>query len=376
MTPLELLHPRGYVRSALVSGDCPDRLRPTTSPPPRGEAADLVIVGTGAKDVDVACAEDGITYVLGRRRAPRSVAFVHLPSYAQSTHVAALSSKDLPASRRARIARLPGGRFLCDVGTLVFRRGVEPLAWLQEEVDGAVITTSRHGATSTFVVRTAHKVAKVGAGPSTVPAGLGEATALRTLGPDASAAGVSVPEVIDELELNGEPVTVESVVPGRSATQVLRGDDKAARDVIERLTAWLTRWNALTSAGDLVAVHQDLTMANLLLHEHELGIVDWASARPDGLPFTDFFYAVLDARAAVNGYRDRSAAFRECFLRGGDWHELVSGLERRAAAALSLDKERADRAFHECWRQHAANEERRGEGTQFREVLELAAAAR
>ena len=140
------------------------------------------------------------------------------------------------------------------------------------------------------------------------------------------------------------------------------------------------RWNARTAVvrkdARLVAVHQDLTMANVLVDDDRLGIVDWASARPEGLPLMDFFYAALDARAAVDGYRDRSAAFRQCFMHGGDWYDLVAGLERRVAEELSLARDAADLAFHECWRHHAANEARRGEGTQFGAVLELAASAR
>jgi hypothetical protein len=374
MTPIELLHPRGYVRSALVVGECPPRLRPAAPPPPNGERPDLVIVGKGAGG-DVACADDGIAYVLGRRRAARAVEFVHLPNYAESTHVATLESDALPASRRARIARITRGRLLCDTGTLLFGP-VEPLAWLQEDVRRVAITTSRHGATSTAVVRGTGKVAKVGAGPSTVPAGLGEAAALRTLGPAAAAAGVAVPTVLDELELDGVPVTIETVVAGRPAAEALRRNETAARELIAGLTTWLVRWNAGTRDGSIVAVHQDLTMTNVLLTDQALGIVDWASARPDGLPLTDFFYAALDARAAIDGYRDRSAAFRECFLSGGDWYELVSALERRILDELSLTRDDADRAFHECWNHHAANEARRGEGTQFGDVAQLAAAAR
>jgi hypothetical protein len=375
MSPIELLHPLGYVRSAIVIGECPPRLRPVAPPPRNGERPDLVVVGKGA-GVDVPCADDGIAYVLGRRRAARSVGFIHLPNYAESTHVATLESDALPASRRARIARVSRGRLWCDIGSLLFGPDAVPLAWLQEDVRRVVITTSRHGATSTSVVRGPGKVAKVGAGPSTVPAGLGEAAALRTLGPTAAAAGAEVPRALDELELDGVPVTVESVVPGRQAAETLRGHERAARELVARLTEWLVRWNAGTTDGTVVAVHQDLTMTNVLLSGDALGIVDWASARPDGLPLTDFFYAALDARAAVDGYRDRGAAFRECFLGGGDWYELVGGLEGRIVDELSLTKDAADRAFHECWTHHAANEAHRGEGTQFREVARLARAAR
>jgi aminoglycoside phosphotransferase (APT) family kinase protein len=181
-----------------------------------------------------------------------------------------------------------------------------------------------------------------------------------------------VPTVLDERTVNGLPVTIESAVPGKVAADVIARRPSDAGGILERLTEHLARWNEQTFAGTSVAVHQDLTMANVLVDDERLGLVDWASSRPDGLPLTDFFYAALDARAAVDGYRDRVNALRECFSPNGDWFTRVGTLEAAVTRRLGIDSELADRAFMACWENHAANEQRRGEVGQFQAVLDAA----
>jgi phosphotransferase family enzyme len=340
---------------------------------------------------DAVVARNG-TDDLARQGLQQAAVLLHLPTFEASTRIVALDGRALAyalserPSRRARMAsvaaRVPFGRTLLsklvDTSVVFTPPGVVLLPWFPEaDLHDVVIDTSRHGETRTFVLRhvrdgTLTGVAKVGAGPSVEPPGVGEAEALRTLAPVAAAAGLVVPTVLDERTVNGLPVTIESAVPGKVAADVIARRPSDAGGILERLTEHLARWNEQTFAGTSVAVHQDLTMANVLVDDERLGLVDWASSRPDGLPLTDFFYAALDARAAVDGYRDRVNALRECFSPNGDWFTRVGTLEAAVTRRLGIDSELADRAFMACWENHAANEQRRGEVGQFQAVLDAA----
>jgi hypothetical protein len=128
----------------------------------------------------------------------------------------------------------------------------------------------------------------------------------------------------------------------------------------------------------LVATHSDLTMSNVLIGpDGGLGVVDWEAATPDGLPLRDFCYAVVDATAARDGYRDRPAAFDRCFGREGMpfVREIVGALR----GAIELPGDLATIAFHACWLQHAEDERRKrepGEALPFLGVARRAAALR
>ena len=67
-----------------------------------------------------------------------------------------------------------------------------------------------------------------------------------------------------------------------------------------------------------------------------IGVLDWAEAEPAGLPLTDFFYAIGDAAAACDGYRDRLEAVRACFVPGGQRADLVAPLQERLRTSLGL----------------------------------------
>lgn len=432
-SPLELLHPRGFAQSAVVVGDgCPPSLRPHAQPPAAGAGAELVVAGFRARASDVTrvTSDETIVYVLGRRgqnvlrRDLRALGFrsagtfLHLPSFEQSSRLVAVGgwAERRVLAQRGGLARLPfAGRMvrrLKDSGAVLCKPGVTPLAWLPSASPGSlrrlqeiVIHSSTHGEVTTSVVRAGDVVAKVGDGPSVSPPGVGEAAALRDI---AAHAGVAAPRLLGELDLDGVPVVVETVVPGIPAATRIARDPTAALPLLEQLVGWLGDWNAATAAdraltadvlqsevfgpaaelsgeypaalaarwnplegsrAAAVAVHQDLTMVNVLLGGNDLAVIDWASARGDGLPLTDFFYAALDTRAAVDGYRDRAGAFAACFSPGGDWFEVVRDFELELRDRLDVDSAFADLAFHATWLHHAANEVRRGEqSSEFREL--------
>jgi hypothetical protein len=103
----------------------------------------------------------------------------------------------------------------------------------------------------------------------------------------------------------------------------------------------------------------------------ELAIVDWESAETATLPLRDFFYMAADAVAAANGYRDRTEAARDCFVRGRGHAALVSGRRDRIARSLGVSDELAEVCFHACWAGHAANEKRAAEAGADRPFLEI-----
>ncbi|HEX2188910.1 MAG TPA: hypothetical protein VHG51_08440, partial [Longimicrobiaceae bacterium] len=126
-----------------------------------------------------------------------------------------------------------------------------------------------------------------------------------------------------------------------------------------------------------VAEHRDLTLFNVLLDGARLGVVDWEAARGDGWPLADLEYAATDAVAAVGGYRDRAAAWAECWHPGGGRAEALGRRRAEMAEALGVPPAFAELSRHACWLHHAANEHAAGGAgaRPFLEVLRAVAAA-
>ena len=304
--------------------------------------------------------------------------------------------ESLPAGARLLAEWLPG------TAVLGRRPQAAPLAdWLRR-LDGetrstasVAAQTSWRGTGGSVVLfcfargeRRPWGIAKVGAESRR------EAQSLERLASDASAAGAAVPRLLATGVAGAHPVLVESAVDGRPAARALTAAPERFAEVVRRVAAWLERWSGATArrgqlrsdwlepqlarlelpavyqqwltdrttalAGTpvpLVAAHNDLTMWNVRLGEEgALGILDWAEAEHDALPLMDLFYAVADAAAACDGYRDRVAAARSCFEPDGARAAEVLPLTERATAALGLSPAVAELCFHACWLRHAANE--------------------
>jgi hypothetical protein len=271
----------------------------------------------------------------------------------------------------------------------------------------------------------AHGFAEGTAGPAIVakvrgpaaPGPVEEAAIIRRLGRAAAAAGVAVPEPL--LVETGEhrALMLETALEGRVAAAILAETPALVPSVTRRLVEWLENWNVdtrseeslstnwserevaeparalaplLTDGGryvewlesrcralagtavPLVATHNDLTMVNVFVgRSGSLGVVDWESAREQGLPLVDFYYASVDAAAAANRYADRLAAFREQFGDEAASLSTARELERRLVAALALRPEVVELAFHVCWIQHAAAEQRATLESARRPFLEI-----
>lgn len=234
-----------------------------------------------------------------------------------------------------------------------------------------------------------------------------EADALRRLGAAARSAGAEIPEVLGDVVLGSRRVTLMTRIEGAKGAVRLRGHPRRLAAIVERTAGWLIRWNqytarevALTSeelerwilepAGRLAAdlrvgerylealrelcarvegmvvpragVHNDLTMHNVLVAGDSIGILDWESAREDGLPLQDLEYMIVDAVAAVRGYRDRAAAWSSCFDGQSGPALLLREWRQRSIGQLRLSTELASLCHQVCWLQHARNEAARSAG--------------
>lgn len=135
-------------------------------------------------------------------------------------------------------------------------------------------------------------------------------------------------------------------------------------------------------AGPLPRVfeHNDMGTWNVTVsREGTLGVLDWESARPEGLPALDLFYFLAHCGFMVHGTRtpaDRLASFEETFLRHGPFARVAMSAIHRYTDALGLSRAWLGPLFLSCWLQHATAEvDRRGTGLSdslFWRVLTLA----
>jgi len=404
---LALLHPSGAARRTLVLGQAA----------PEGEA-DLIVADSDADDVAnvlrARLAHDGIAYLRmarsARRRISREAGLELGPSLLRigarsgprflvptDRGTVRWAVSHLSTSRRARAALLvPGLPDALAAAAVARHPGAPPIAaWLEQDDSHVVL-----GGTTALVVRRGSlvAVAKAGAHASA------ERRALETLGPAARAAGAAVPYPVREVSLD-TPVLVQTGLSGRAASISLTRDPRRLPALLDEVTSWLGRWNTGTATDGtltpdllerelllparradipagyaawlakrcaqaegtpikLVAVHNDLTTANILVDgDAPLAVIDWEAAEPSGLPLKDLLYLVADARAASQGFRDSLGAFLST-VEDRDY-------EKGIVAQLGLPSPVADLCFHACWLGHAANEASRGgDDRRFREIAE------
>jgi phosphotransferase family enzyme len=424
MTPLALLHPAGLVTNALVVGeDAPPLLTAGLRDTHGDRPADLIVVAPGAGADDAArvlrerLAPDGLAYVISNPWTARVIArraglrvsegMLHIggrmaPSFLVPARPDVLrwAVRSLTTSARAAAAsalRVPPG-WMAPAAVLQ-RPGGRALASWFDDGDGDVVV----GRSTALLVRAGSLAAVAKTGPRAHA----EQAALERVGQSAHEAGAAVPRVLGSKEL-AEHVVIETGIEGRPAATVLARRPRELEHLLARLTDWLVRWNAATARAatlesdlldsavlgparalgvpsdygswlerrctelegtsvKLVDTHNDLTTANVLWNDTApLGIVDWESAST-GFPLTDLFYAVADAHAASERFRDRAAAFRTASTAGAKW-------ERQLVDRLGLDGRTAELAFHACWLGHAANEASRGAAERpFGEIVRMIA---
>ena len=322
------------------------------------------------------------------------------------------------------------GSLYRSVGVIARRPGARPLAmWLEGADDGAGIGSIRTRWRADRVRTVVHIIAGKGAFVKLERSGTGmdalrrEAAALAQLGPAARASGARTPDAVLVEASPACPALRLTQLDGDTARSVLARMPSRRDEILRTVGGWLEAWSRSTSrleridekglehrvlgparrlqgafqngaqyvvwlearcrelvgrAVPMVAAHNDLTMANLLLTDGDApGVLDWEAATPDGLPLADFVYAAVDATAAGGGYRDRPAAFDACFGSAGTG--TVGEILVRLRRAVELPDAWATLAFHACWLQHAENERRKrapGEPLPFLDCARRAASLR
>jgi hypothetical protein len=310
----------------------------------------------------------------------------------------------------ASLTRVVGSRILRGYAFVAVRRDAPQLfAWLDGVIPKGGVTafvslSSRVDARTATVFRYPNRgsqldlVVKVGLdeeGRSRIER---ERTALTQLRPHVVSAGASMPRV-REMTLSWALAT--DPLPGESIASVLARRSRALDETFEHVATWLAKWNLLTAtrvdapiallerlvrapaalvanaAPDLVdyaddilalarrverrplvvvATHNDLTMANVLLDGRRLSILDWEEAQPTGLPLTDLWYALVDALARAQRVTHAEAML--AYNRRAPCRVLDAA--EKHAAALGVNDDQTKLAFHATWLHHAANEVRRG----------------
>jgi hypothetical protein len=305
------------------------------------------------------------------------------------------------------------------VGFAAFRPGTTPFAWLikqlpnEEEVDIALITNWR-GERAPYLVFALGAdqmiVAKRGGADSQAQIEH-EAAMMKALAPGLEPCSLAVPRLIEFKTAPAISTLIESDVPGRPLAGLIRqGHHRDLGKVADRLAEWLTCWNKHTlrhveltsqlaeelilsaarpladSIGrgsaylewlsrettrligtkvPLVAAHNDLTMANVLGDTVGVrSVVDWEAASIEGLPLTDFRYAVCDAAAAIS-YRDRLMAFQACFVGDGETQRRLRQSEAPLRAVAGGPPKWLDLCIQAGWLRHAANEQARSSSSRL-----------
>jgi hypothetical protein len=263
--------------------------------------------------------------------------------------------------------------------------------------DDRIVLLARRGGELAFVAKV-----RAGAAPDLIA----EALNLDKLGAAARRAGARLPNVTHVTKFARRTMLVETVVPGAPVATLLAGDPRAFPQVFPLLVDWLEGWHKATVAPrrprsdeleayilgparslepllpdgvkyvefltercasakhlrvPFVAVHNDLTMFNVLLDGGRLGVVDWEAASGHGLPLTDFAYAAVDAVAAADRYADRLHAFTDSFASESRYSRLIAAAHLRFVSALDIPPEVAELCLHASWLQHAVNATRRPE---------------
>ena len=238
-------------------------------------------------------------------------------------------------------------------------------------------------------------------------AGLGrvrtEAQALAAHGPLARRAGAEIPVAVN---VPGIPdwALVTNALDGRPAASVLATAPHRRPGIARSISDWLLNWNRSTLTTTLasaemlmsaltgparslmrlgrttaaylaameelahairdrpmpcVATHNDLTMTNVIVREDGIGIVDWETAAPVGVPLADLFYTLTDAVARATRCRPAQALSQHGHDSGRS-PNTMNALTGEHARALGLTDLHRRFAFHSCWLHHAGEELKRG----------------
>ena len=252
-----------------------------------------------------------------------------------------------------------------------------------------------------------------------------EAKVLETLSAGLRTAGVEVPQILRKEQTDQRTSLFLSPVRGRSASDLLRSNPELFFPILAKIVDWLERWHAATTSVraldavqleqdifnpierlapllqnaqgyrnwlseriqtaletpfSFVATHNDLTMANVLVHDQdELGVVDWETGMAESWPLVDFYYAVTDAVRLAHGHTSWLGAFKACYQPDGPYARDVECWAERLRSAIGVSSGFSELCFHACWLHHASNEHEvshPGDPRPFLEIVQWLALSR
>jgi aminoglycoside phosphotransferase (APT) family kinase protein len=156
------------------------------------------------------------------------------------------------------------------------------------------------------------------------------------------------------------PATTFARLIDRAAGLVGPGQD---RQMLQTLGRRLDTWP--TGPLPRVFEHDDLGTWNVMLApDGSLGVLDWESSRPEGLPAVDLFYflayygALMEATDSTPG---RLRSFVATFFGHGPFARIARSAVRRYAEAMSLPHAWLGPLFLTCWLQQAITDVARQE---------------
>jgi hypothetical protein len=303
ISPLELLHPNGFIRNfSFFGSNCPPRLVPETESR-KNQPADLLILAPNSvecrkngwlenavRSINRLIAKDGVLYVLAPplwrskiKRLLRIEGYIiepstaHLPNWTASRYLVPLKPSliqyafhHLMPTRHWKkefifvLLRNTMGLKLVEnlhpwIGFAAHHlEGGALLDWLYR-TDGAsplglnaIIHAgwrSRRG--SIAVLRFSNHslpdcVVKLAWSMESTISQLDEAELIPKLGPSVRAAGARIPEIITDALLHDQMITYQTALPGRLASVLLLESPGKINQIMKRIITWLEAWHQIT----------------------------------------------------------------------------------------------------------------------------------
>ncbi len=214
-----------------------------------------------------------------------------------------------------------------------------------------------------------------------------------------TAGGVALrhaPRLLGRFEVEGRHASVETAAVGERLSTLLARDRAHGRQAFDDVAGWvsdvgaqtagpgalgdelarlerevLPSWKApaslLSGLAELPAVlqHNDLgTWNTVWAAPGEFTVLDWESARADGLPLWDLLYFAVDALGLLDGARtaEQRAEHAIRLLRGElPASDTLFDTIRRHVARLAIPAEAVGPLATLCWLHHGLSHVRRGE---------------
>jgi hypothetical protein len=199
------------------------------------------------------------------------------------------------------------------------------------------------------------------------------------------------PRLVGRFEVAGRHASLETAATGKSLGALLRsvGLTAETRSLVERVADWIAdkdirsrvdsskleaerarlarlvrQRRGLPFGAEVVdslapvpgvVLHNDLGCWNVVTQEPGFVVLDWESARADGLPLWDLWYFLADAAATAERVpRERREEHLAALFRGEhELSRLLFRLTRRVVEALQIDAGAVGTVATLCWLHHS-----------------------